>query len=135
MATDRARERVGRKIAERREQYVKIGKEEASRRAGISPITWLKAERGERVTGATLAKMDSALELEPGTLAAWIEGDIEEPAPADPIIARIEQRHAEHAITDQDRDVLIAARRAQIERQWEEIEQLQHALRAARESL
>jgi transcriptional regulator with XRE-family HTH domain len=77
MQTQAGRDWLGGKVQERRKE-LRLSKEEAARRARVNVKTWSQVERGEVVRDTTYSGVDQALEWQPGSAEAVLDGN--EPA-------------------------------------------------------
>lgn len=88
MTTNVRREFLGETVLERR-QDLRLSKEEAARRGGMSVKTWTAVETGEKVRDTTYAGVEDALEWKRGSISAVLDGGdaipLEPPAEEAPI--------------------------------------------------
>lgn len=74
-------QRLAKRIANRRVQ-LGFSKREAIRRSGLSSTTWLKVENdAEPIADSTWSGVEIALQWEPGSVAAVLDGGDETPMP------------------------------------------------------
>lgn len=71
--TDEGRARLGRAVKSRREQR-RLSIDNAADAAPMSPVTWSKVERGERVRGLTYAGIEKVLGWLPGSVETVLDG-------------------------------------------------------------
>lgn len=77
------REYLG-EIATARRLELRLSKEEAARRAGVSVKTWTAVETGQKVRGTTYIGVEDALEWERGSVTDIFDGNDPTPLPSVP---------------------------------------------------
>lgn len=88
MTTQVGRDWLG-ETARKRRQDLRLSKEEAARRGGMSVKTWTAVEDGRPVRDTTYVGIEDALEWERGSVAAIIDGGdavpLEPEQPSEPV--------------------------------------------------
>lgn len=82
MTTHVGREWLGETVRVRRRD-LRLSKEEAARRGGMSVKTWTSVEEGRAVRDTTYVGIEDALEWERGSVGAVLDGS--DPTPLEPV--------------------------------------------------
>lgn len=85
MTTHVGREWLGETVRERRRD-LRLSKEEAARRGGMSVKTWTNVEEARPVRDTTYVGIEDALEWERGSVSAVLDGS--DPTPLPPVEVR-----------------------------------------------
>lgn len=112
MTTNVRREFLGETVLERR-QDLRLSKEEAARRGGMSVKTWTSVENGKEVRPTTYVGVESALEWKRGSVGAVLDGGdatpLEPPADDEPVEVEYAARVLELVRTQYGEEVYRAA--------------------------